>query len=436
MIAYKKGFFLISCLVCCSAIAAAPMTSLERVRVRQTTTKVRFVFDANKPIHYKKFQLGHPPRFIIDMKHARIAGSLNFPLFKRNPVKRIRVATQPNGHLRLVLDLKRLTRIKTFTLNPSHGKPYRLVVDFFAKTNPMQTAKKKEPLKDVVIMIDPGHGGKDPGATGPGGAHEKNIVLKIAKKLCRIINQQPGFRAVLTRNRDVYLSLRRRLAITRQSKADMFIAIHADAYRNHSARGASVYALSSRGATSEAARWLAKRENASELMGGVNLSNKGNLLKSVLINLSQTATIRASLMVGEQMIDFLDRIAYLHHPRVEQAAFVVLKSPDIPSLLVETGFLSNHFEERRLQNSAYQNRLALAIMKGVRRYFTRRPPRHTWLAYWRDRPKKQKYIVHRGDTLTGLAQRYQVSVNELKELNKLHSSYLRVGQVLSIPAAS
>ena len=395
-------------------MAVTSVTSLERTRVAQTASKTRFIFDANHLIRYRAFQLNNPARLVIDITHGKIGGSLNFPLSAQNPVKRIRVARQPNGNLRLVLDLKYLAHSKNFTLPPMNGRPYRLVVDFSVKQTPVHVARAKKPLRNVIVVIDPGHGGKDPGATGPHGTHEKNVVLAIAQKLQSIINRQPGFRAVLTRNRDVYVSLRKRLAIARRYKGDMFVAIHADAYRNRSAHGASVYALSRRGATTEAARWLAKRENESELMGGVNLSDKGNLLKSVLINLSQTATIRASLMIGGQMIRFLDQIAYLHHDRVEQAAFVVLKSPDIPSLLVETGFLSNRYEEQRLTRSTYQNRLALAIMKGIRNYFSHWPPRRTWLAYWRDHPRKEniRYTVHRGETLSGVAQRYQISVNE------------------------
>lgn len=377
-------------------LATIPLTSLERLRVTETASRVRFVFDANHPIQYKKQRLSNPDRLVLDIKQAKISGNLNFPRSADNPVNRIKATEQADHSLQLTLDLKFYTDINTFTLKPAYGRPYRLVIDFSNK-KPTLPTKIIEPVtvkRNIIIVIDPGHGGKDPGALGPGRTKEKNVTLAISKKLEDKINQQPGFHAVLTRNRDIYISLRQRLAIARRYKADMFVAIHADAYRDHSARGASVYALSSRGATSEAARWLAKRENDSELMGGVNLSDKGNILKSVLLNLSQTATIRASLMIGSQLIQFLNRIAYLHHHRVEQAAFVVLKSPDIPSLLVETGFLSNHYEERRLINSSYQDRLALAISKGITAYFIHNPPPNTWLAYWRDHPEKYAKYGH------------------------------------------
>lgn len=434
MTSLKKIILLIFFCGFSSTVFASSSVKITSLQVQKHAPRYRFVLTANAPIRYHQFQLSHPDRFVIDIPKGRLSTSLKVPFSSTSPVKKIRTARQPNGDLRLVFDLKYLTHIATLTFQ----HPDRLIIDFPSAmaVSSMNAIEKKKPLHDVVVVIDPGHGGKDPGATGPRGTHEKNIVLSIARKLQGIINHQPGFKAVLTRNRDVYLPLRKRLAIARRYKGDMFVAIHADAYRNRTARGASVYALSNRGATSEAARWLAKRENASELMGGVELSDKGHLLKSVLINLSQTATIRASLMIGSDLIHFLDRIAFLHHGRVEQAAFVVLKSPDIPSLLVETGFLSNPYEERRLRNPEYQNRIALAIMKGIRNYYAHQPPRNTWLAYWRDHPRKgrQQYIVHRGDTLTGVSQRYQVSVAQLKQLNNLHTAYLREGQVLSIPA--
>ncbi len=373
----------------------------------------RLVFTATGPIHYTWFRLKNPRRIVIDVDNAKLAHSFKNPTLWDTPVKNIRIAERKNHRLRLVLDMNYAIKAKLDTLRPSGKYGYRLVVDLEGKKQPVlafnwpfnsKKAKKasikgsaktktevkkirtgyipktkKRPRK-IIIVIDPGHGGKDPGATGPGGTHEKNIVLAISKDLERLMNKQPGFKAVLTRRSDYYISLRRRLTIARKDKADMFVAIHADAFRNRHAHGASVYALSRRGATSEAARWLAARENKSELMGGVNLSDKSHLLRSVLINLSQTATIRASLQIGQVLLKSLDRITQLHHSRVEQAAFVVLKSPDIPSLLVEAGYITNPHEERRLRTVRYRKQLASAIMHGITRYFDRHPPRGTWLA--------------------------------------------------------
>lgn len=240
----------------------------------------------------------------------------------------------------------------------------------------------------LIVVIDPGHGGKDPGTTGPRGTHEKDIVLAISKELQRVINQQPGFRAVLTRNRDYFIPLRQRLAIARKDKADVFIAIHADAYQDPFATGASVFALSQHGASSEAARWLAQKENYSEV-GDVDLNNKSDVLRSVLIDLSQTATITTSLQLGGIILQQLDKVGHLHHSYVEQAPFMVLKSPDIPSLLIETGFLSNPEEEYRLRDAQYQHKLAIAISNGIKTYFSNNPPSGTLLAYLHDKGSDQ-----------------------------------------------
>lgn len=224
--------------------------------------------------------------------------------------------------------------------------------------------------RSIVIVLDPGHGGKDPGAVGIKGTKEKDVVLAIAKNLARLLNQQPHIHAVLTREGDYFVSLRNRIKLARKGKADLFVAIHADSYFDKNSHGVSVFALSQRGATSEAARWLAKRDNDSEL-GGVDLSeldNQNYLLRSVLIDLSQTATINDSLRLGNVMLDSLFKVTNLHYRRVEQARFVVLKSPDIPSVLVETGFISNSHEELRLGNQDYQTRIANALFEGIHQY--------------------------------------------------------------------
>jgi N-acetylmuramoyl-L-alanine amidase len=240
--------------------------------------------------------------------------------------------------------------------------------------------KSKRFSSKIIVVIDPGHGGKDPGATGPRGTHEKKVVLAIAKRLQTAINSNRGFKAVLTRGDDRYLTLRYRLALAREYHGDMFVAIHADAFINATAHGASVFALSPRGATSEAARWLAQRENQSELMGGVDLADKDRTLRSVLIDLSQTATISASLKMGSGIITRLRTVVPMHANHVEQAAFVVLKSPDIPSLLIETGFISNPTEEQQLVMRSHQKKLAQAITKGIVHYFKTHAPRGSWLA--------------------------------------------------------
>ena len=265
---------------------------------------------------------------------------------------------------------------------------------------------------------------------GPRGNHEKKVVLAIAKQLQTQINRHKGFKAVLTRGDDRYLTLRYRLALAREYHGDMFVAIHADAYINATAHGASVFALSQRGATSEAARWLAERENQSELMGGVDLADKDRMLRSVLIDLSQTATISASLKMGSGIITHLRTIVPMHANHVEQAAFVVLKSPDIPSLLIETGFISNPTEEQQLIMRSHQIKLAKAIANGIVSYFETHPPRGSWLA---NQKRAQQYVVSAGDTLSTIANRYGVSVQAIMNLNQLSNQLLSVGQLLLIP---
>ena len=273
--------------------------------------------------------------------------------------------------------------------------------------------------------IDPGHGGQDSGALGPHGTKEKDVVLSIAKKLAYLVDKEPGMRSYLTRDSDVFISLRQRIRRARENGADMFISIHADAFTNRNARGSSVYVLSSRGASSEAAQILADRENAADLAGGISLEDKDDLLASVLLDLSQTASLEGSLEVAETVLSGLKRVGHVHKKHVESAAFVVLKSPDIPSILVETAFISNPEEEQKLKNANHQNKLAHAMMVGIRNYFQKNPLPGTSMP--------QQHIVSRGDTLSMIAQRYQVKMADIKSVNNLASSEIQIGDVLKIP---
>lgn len=374
-----------------------------KLSVENKFDRTKFVFNINHDFKHKSFVLTHPNRLVIDIKNARSNITFDSKKLSNTPVKKIRHALHNHG-LRLVFDLKGNPKIKidyakhhpvgTYQLMVNVAKPVHSVKDLSANNKPQKKKKiaavkvipkvtKKTSLRDIVIVIDPGHGGKDPGAHGIKGTREKNVVLAIAKKLQNEINKEPGFKAILTRKGDYYIGLRQRLVLAHKYKADMFVAIHADAYLHNRAHGASVYALSERGATSEAARWLAKKENESEFVGGLELNNKDYLVRSVLIDLSQTHTIGVSLQMGSDILYEMAKFAALHHPGVEQAAFVVLKSPDIPSLLVETGFLSNAKEEHNLVNPHYQNKIALAVKRGVISYFVSHPPRGTRLAYLR-----------------------------------------------------
>lgn len=466
---FSFRFFLVLMLTCASLVSIASNT-MYRLRLNTLTSKWQYVFDLNAPPSYRSFTLKNPLRLVVDFNDTLWRGSqLKSNLWRHTNVADIRLAERAGDKLRFVFDLKNLPAYQIQMLKPQGHRGNRLVLNFHrantsashfkssfeakakafidshlpkAKTttkNATAQTPKLSPTsiqtpqghRRIVVVIDPGHGGKDPGATGPRGSHEKKVVLAIARYLQADINKLPGFKAVLTRKSDYFVPLRGRLAIARKYKADMFISIHADAFIRRSARGASVFALSQRGATSEAARWLAKRENESELMGGVDLNDKNHVLKSVLIDLSQTAAIGASLKIGHGIIKSLKRVTPMHHDRVEQAAFVVLKSPDIPSLLVETGFISNPEEERNLNSRRHQRRLAQALTQGIRNYFEAHPPRGTWL--FAHRADKRRYVVASGDTLSQIAVRFGVSVKSIESMNHLGNKHLRIGQVLYIP---
>ncbi len=440
----------------------AHSATVEQIRVSQNDQITRLVFDLDESVSYKTFTLQNPARLVIDINGGNTNKNLKLPALDRTPVKNIRQGQLNPTTLRLVLDLHKEQEFDSRKLAPKGDYPHRLVIDLandrpkFAASKPAtkvastgskptptetetekvtkapipvaaQTIKSSPvlPRRDIVIAIDPGHGGQDPGAIGPRGTREKDVVLQISKRLATLVNNEPGMQAFMTRDRDIFLTLRQRIQRAKQNGADMFISIHADAFTNRNARGSSVYVLSDRGASSEAAQILADRENAADLAGGISLEDKDDLLASVLLDLSQTASLEASLEVGNSVLSGLKRVGNVHKKQVESAAFVVLKSPDIPSVLVETAFISNPTEEQNLNNANHQYKLAAAMMNGIRTYFQRNPIT--------EQARPQQHIVSSGDTLSGIAQRYQVRMAELKSTNNLNGSSLRVGEVLRIP---
>lgn len=367
---FKNVLLIFALFICVNYAQSNELTALQVTTVSSST--VRAIVAMKYPVKYHTIYLHHQPRLVLDLPSSWLRSAQLLKIHQNAFVKAVRHAEKKGGVLRLVFDLTQPLSVK---VRQDNQQGHRLIIDFSAAQK-----AKQIPGRKIVVLIDPGHGGKDPGAIGLHGTAEKKVVLNIARQLQQDINQQPGFIAKLTRYGDYYLSLRERLLKARKAKADLFVAIHADAYRGRTAHGASVFALSLRGATSEAARWVAKRENESELMGGVMLADKSNILKSVLLNLSQMATIRSSLRIGKRIMMALGNVGQLHHQKVEQAAFVVLKSPDIPSLLVETGFITTPSEEKKLTSPLYQRRLAFAMMQGIRNYFAHWPPRGTWLS--------------------------------------------------------
>ncbi|MCB1723034.1 MAG: N-acetylmuramoyl-L-alanine amidase [Chromatiaceae bacterium] len=419
--------------------ASAWAAEVSGVRLWTAPDHTRVVFDTTAPVEHKVFTLDEPDRLVLDIASASVAGALDAGAgISDQLLTGMRYARKPDGTLRVVLDLSKPARPKTFLLKPNASYGHRLVVDLYptGATREPRVAKSTadiERARDVVVAIDAGHGGDDPGAAGSvHGTEEKRITLEIARRVKRLVDAQPGMRGVLTRSSDYYVGLRKRMDIARDNRADLFVSIHADAFRDKRVRGSSVYVLSARGASSEAARWLADKENAADLVGGVSLEDKDPALAELLMSLSQSATQHASFSAAGRVYQELGRVGKVHGRRVQQAGFLVLKSPDIPSMLVETGFISNPTEERNLRDDAYQERLATAIMRGVQDFFDDAPPPGTLLA---ERKRTTiKHVIARGDTLSEIADRYQVSVAVLRRTNDIRSDNLiRVGQVLVIP---
>ncbi|MDM8566169.1 N-acetylmuramoyl-L-alanine amidase [Candidatus Halobeggiatoa sp. HSG11] len=356
----------------------------------------RIVFDMTAPVSYNIFSLSAPHRIVIDLKNTRLTKkNLKVPT-DHHFIKNIRSAFRNARDLRVVLDLKKPIRTKSFLLKPDKSHGNRLVIEINprsaskafkntfkkpkAKAKPIKTVKKgvKSSLfqhqvgkRDLVIAIDAGHGGIDSGAVGVGGTYEKHITLAIAKQLATLVSAKRGMRPVMIRNGDYFIKLQKRIDLAREYSADLLVSIHADAYpSDNNVGGSSVYMLSHSGASSEAATWMAERENSADLIGGISLSDKDDLLAQVLFDLSQTKTLEASALVAQKVLGSLKSLGNNHSNHVQKAGFLVLRSPDIPSILIETGFISNDAEEQRLNNPRYRHHLAEAIFRGIRGYFT------------------------------------------------------------------
>ncbi|MGB1868385.1 MAG: N-acetylmuramoyl-L-alanine amidase, partial [Porticoccaceae bacterium] len=336
--------------------------------------------------------------------------------------------------------LKTTVSPKSFSLKANEQYSDRLVIDLFDKKRVVsrsveEVVKKKN--RKIIIAIDAGHGGEDPGALGPRKVREKVVVFQIAKRIEKLFDSNPNFQGELVRSGDYYLAHRKRSQLAREKQADFFISIHADAFTDPQAHGASVYALSTKGATSEAARYLASKENRADLIGGastLSLDDRDDVLAGVLLDLSMTATLSSSLEAGKYVLENMGTVARLHKKKVEQAGFLVLKSPDLPSLLIETGFISNPKEARQLSSSKYQQRMATAIYDGLVEFYSEHPPVGTLLAK-NGNAEARSYIIVRGDTLSEIAVRYNTTVRKILRYNKMSSSTIRVGQRILIPSS-
>ena len=407
-------------------------------RVWADPVKTRAVLDLDRKTAYKLFTLQNPHRVVVDLQGSSIEIPVELDKEHAGIISGVRYGQPDKNTLRVVFDLTDSVELKSFLLEPTAQYSHRLVIDLYSRSNRQTPSMVKhvadisKPDRDVVIAIDAGHGGEDPGAIGKKKTQEKDVVLQIARRLKKAVDAEPGMKAILTRDGDYYIPLRGRYEKARKARSDLFVSIHADAFTKRSVRGSSVFVLSPRGASSEFARLLADSENASDLVGGVTLNDKDDMLASVLLDLSQSATREASNKVAGDILGAMKRNGTVHKPHVGRANFMVLKSPDVPSVLIETAFISNPGEEKRLTEKEFQQRMARTITRGVKDYFYSSPPPGTWIAANRD---GQKYIVARGDTLGGIASRYSVRLTRLRSANNLRGDVIHVGRELVIPTS-
>lgn len=417
-----------------TSAVAAEVTGL---RVWADPEKTRAVLDLDRKADYSLFTLEGPHRVVVDIKGAQFTASTVIEPEHSGVIGGVRHGQPDPETLRVVLDLQGAVDVKSFLLKPTAQYGHRLVLDMFPVNAAVRVASRpvvslSDQERDIVVAIDAGHGGEDPGAIGKNRTREKDVVLQIARRLQRVIDAQPGMRAVMVRDGDYYIPLRSRYEKARAQRADLFVSIHADAFNNRDVRGSSVFVLSQRGASSEFARLVADAENAADLVGGVSLNDKDDVLASVLLDLSQSATIQASDKVAGEILNALGRSVKVHKPVIGRANFMVLKSPDVPSVLVETAFISNPSEEKRLTERDFQEQIAVAISHGIRNYFYNSPPPGTWIAANRE---GFRHVVSRGETLGGIASRYKVPLTSLRQVNNINGDTLHVGKELVIPTS-
>ena len=455
-------------------------TQVQGLRVAPDSEHTRLVIDLDSPVKHQIMTLGAPERLVIDLQDTALPKGFKLPKGS-GVIARVRSGVQEK-RLRLVADLKSNVTVKSFLIPAEGRKKDRLVIDLFHQSSesaeilPVKTYANS--ARDLVIAIDAGHGGKDPGSIGKHGTKEKLVVMQIAKRLANTINKSEGMTAFLVRDNDQKIQYRERMSRARNKNADLFISIHADSFSDPTVTGSSVYVLSQRGASSTAARWLANKVNSADLVGGVSLNDKDDMLASVLFDLSQNASIAASTTLGKSVLEELAAIGRVRKTNVQYANFAVLKSPDIPSILVETAYISNPSEEKKLKDPKHQEKIAKALYQGVKAYFKNNPPANSLFAQQRENkapkllrepPKPQvltasakkpatvqskkpvvlasantvsnaqksiqliSHVIKRGETLSGVSIRYNVKLQALKSINNLKRDTVRVGQVLKVP---
>lgn len=428
----SRLFFVLTLLFSVGTLAA---NQLDGVRIWAAPESTRVVFDLTAKPNYTHSTLVGPDRLVLDLSDTQSRVALDKIANNSKLVKRVRLSKPPaKGILRLVIDLNRPVNANLFSLPPTAPYGNRLVVDLEEKSTESKTiVAPPSSLRDIIVAIDAGHGGDDPGSIGPSGLYEKKIAFEIAKRVQAKIDATPGMKAVLTRTGDYYIHPNKRSELARKHRADLLVSIHADAFTSPNPRGASVWVLSMRRANSEIGRWLEQKEKHSELLGGAGeiIQNADNeqYLAMTLLDMSMDRSMAISHSIAGDVLKELGKVTVLHKNLPESASLAALKSPDIPSILVETGFISNPKEESLLKSGAHQERLAKAIHTGVLRYFETNPPSDSLIA---SRSNGQ-HKVSRGESLSVIAAQYGISVTSLKQANNLKSDTLRVGQKLVIP---
>ncbi|WP_346993138.1 N-acetylmuramoyl-L-alanine amidase [Alteromonas gracilis] len=429
-------------------IAHAAQNSIEGVRIAPSSDTTRVVFDMKTAPEFTYFTLTKPLRLVVDLQQTDKSFDFSQVANDGDLVKKLRYSTPKNkSAARIVIELNRKAEPSLFAITPAGSFGHRLVVDLadsqpnrsgvLASTSSSVVIDDKSSPRDsnIIVAIDAGHGGRDPGSIGPAGTFEKHITLSVAKKLQAMINAEPGMKAIMTRSNDSYISPNRRPEIAREKKADLLISIHADAFSQPEPRGGSVWVLSMRRADTELGRWLEKSERHAELLGGaaevINDKSSERYLTETILGLSMDHSMASSHDIGNKVVDELKKVTSLHKRRPQAASFAVLTAPDIPSILVELGFISNPQEEKNLNWSKYRERLAKAVFSATKRYFKQTPPDGTLWA--REKANNRTHKVRSGESLSLLAQRYNVKVSSIKAANDLNSDVVRVGQVLTIP---
>ena len=420
----------------------AAQNNIDGLRIWPSPDNTRVVLDMSSKPEFTYFSLKNPHRLVIDLANTKDDATLSSTTKPGDLVKKIRYSTPKNKHsARIVIELNRAASASLFAMEPTKPYGHRLVVDLTdsapsSKPSVVIDESSSHRDRDIIVAIDAGHGGEDPGSIGPSGTYEKHITLSIAKKLEAMINAERGMRAIMTRKGDYYISVNKRPEIARKQKADLLISIHADAFTQPQPKGGSVWVLSMRRADTELGRWMEKSERHSQLLGGAAevISDKSSerYLAETILGLSMDHSMATSFNLGNTVIEEMKKITSLHKKTPQAASLAVLTSPDIPSILVEVGFISNPQEEKNLNWSKHREKLAKAMFNATKRYFKQTPPDGTLWAS--EKSHNRTHRVRSGESLSLLAQRYNVNVNSIKAANNLNSDVVRIGQVLTIPS--